>query len=198
MDTKLHPAAVAGIAVLAVFSVFITWKAKTLEEKILSAAGSVPNIGKQAPDFSLSTIDGQTVRLADYRGKKKVVVSFWASWCGPCRLELPVLRKFYEQHHTVDSNFEVVAVSTDDEIAPARAYALKNELNFPILFDAGQKTSAAYQVQGIPTMLVISESGVIMWGQTGFESGFDKELEKLLGLAKDSGKQADKNDQTSH
>jgi peroxiredoxin len=183
MEPKSNPLFVIAIAALAVFSVFITWRAKVLEQSLFSG-GRVASVGRPAPDFTLSTLDGRPVKLADYRGKRKLLVSFWASWCGPCRQELPLLREFYEKHHRPDSNFEVVAVSIDDEMAPARAYAQEAKLSFPVLFDEGQKVSTAYLVEGIPTMVLIDEYGNVVWGKAGFEPDFSKELEVQLGFAK--------------
>src|SRR3974390_1545268 len=70
-------------------------------------------VHKPAPDFQLATLSGELATLAQYRGKK-VVISFWASWCGPCREELPELQEFYEKYHGQGQPFEVLAISIDD------------------------------------------------------------------------------------
>src|SRR5271156_4199148 len=107
-----------ALVLLAVFTVFITWRAKALEMGHQADSESPHLTGKSAPAFSLTALDGRTVSLADFHGKKKLVVSFWASWCSPCRMELPVLEAIYKESHKPSSEFEFVAISTDDEKGP--------------------------------------------------------------------------------
>ncbi len=112
---------ILAITALAVFTLWITWRAKAIEIGATPEGAASRLVGKQAPDFALETLDGQKVSLADYHGKT-LVASFWASWCGPCRLEMPVLTKFYREQHKADSNFEILAISIDtkrDEAAAA-------------------------------------------------------------------------------
>jgi thiol-disulfide isomerase/thioredoxin len=92
-----------GIAALSVLTVFLTWRAYLLETDLQRRSQQPLLADRQAPDFAASTLDGRRVSLADYRGQKKVVVAFWASWCGPCRLEMPALTKFYKENHRADS-----------------------------------------------------------------------------------------------
>ena len=139
-------------------------------------------VDKPAPDFSLATPEGRTVSLADFRGQKKVVVSFWASWCGPCRLEMPGLIKFYEHNHTASSDFEFLAVSIDEDPRDAVAFATAQKLNFPVLLDPVQKMAKSYEVEGIPTLLVIDKDGKITYGHIGYDMAMEFQLARALGI----------------
>jgi len=182
MGRKPSRRELVGIAALAIFTLFITWKAKSLEKRLHEGNDAAAQVNKKAADFSLASLDGQTVSLADYHAKKKVVVSFWASWCGPCRLELPVLADFYKKYHKDDSNFEILAISIDDERAEAEAYASKAKLPFPVLWDPGSKTADSYSVNAIPSMFVIDSNGKIVYGNTGMDQALEVRLAVSLGL----------------
>ncbi|OZS78661.1 hypothetical protein CF394_05075 [Tetzosporium hominis] len=137
-------------------------------------------IGMPAPDFVLETLDGELVRLSDYRGKK-VFLNFWASWCGPCQDEAPEMQKFYETSPD-DSNNEILAVnmttkesSRDDVIA----FSQKHGLTFPILIDPNGEVEKLYQVIAYPTSYIVNAEGIITYAFKGPISD-SKELENLL------------------
>ena len=179
---KLTSPQMLGIAVLALFTVFITWKAKSLEDRMHARSEPSALVNKKATDFSLRSLDAQQVALADFRGKKKVVLSFWASWCGPCRMELPILADFYRKYHKADSNFEILAVSVDEDRADAEAYASKAKLPFPVLLDPHSSVADAYAVEGIPTMYVIDPNGTIVYGKAGMDTAMEVRLALELGI----------------
>ncbi|MGH9688738.1 MAG: TlpA family protein disulfide reductase [Candidatus Acidiferrales bacterium] len=181
MARKLSLAQIAGIFVLAAFTVFITWRAKKLETSLTGQAETAVMVNKQAPTFSLPSLSGNQVSLADYRGKK-VVVSFWASWCGPCRREMPMLRSFYEQYHQADSNFQFLAVSLDDNRTDPAKYAAEENLPFPVLLDLTQQVGQEYGADAIPTLYVINEEGKVVYGQVGFNPTIQFRLMQLLGI----------------
>jgi peroxiredoxin len=138
-------------------------------------------MGKQAPDFQLSNLNGQTVSLSDFKGRK-VVIGFWASWCGPCRVEMPMLVKFYRTTHKEDSKFEILAISTDTDPSAAELAAHHDKMPFPVLMDSSQKTAKAYQVEAIPTLLLVNEQGKVEWSQIGSQSSTDILLAGQLGI----------------
>lgn len=187
MKTRLSPFMIVGIVLLAAFTLFITWRAKRLELKSTEAVESSRLIGKEAPEFSLDTLGGVPISLADYREKKSVVVTFWASWCGPCRLELPELAEFYKKHIDSQGSFEILAISIDDEAVDARDYASKANLPFPLLWDKTGSVARSYQVDSIPAMFVVNGEGKIIFATVGFYPGLDGILESKLGLLSSSG-----------
>ena len=179
---RLSAPAVLGVVVLALLTILLTWRASILETALQRQSEQPELVDKPAPDFSALTLDGRTVSLADFRGQKKVVVSFWASWCGPCRLEMPSLIQFYKTNHRDASDFEILAVSIDEDPKAAADFATAMKLNFPILVDPDQKIANAYQVEGIPTMFVIDKGGKVIYGRAGYDATMTFQLASELGI----------------
>lgn len=153
------------IAALATFTVFITSRAKMLETSLeTSTLAHLP-----APDFWAATPDGRIVSLADFRGKKKVAVTFWASWCAPCRSELPQLNRLYKAYHTASSDFEIVAVSNDLDTAAATKFAAEKQLAFPVLLDPSERVASAYQRKVLPTIFIVDKNGEVRSAIVGYE-----------------------------
>jgi peroxiredoxin len=177
--TRSAALATAG---LALFTVWITWRAKALE-----LAGARPHSGshltlnKPAPGFRLTALDGRTVDLAEYRGRN-VAITFWASWCGPCRMEMPVLRTFYEKARKQNSDFEILAISLDTERDDAAIAAKELKIPFPVLHDAGGKVSDQYGVDAIPTLFVVDKKGDLTYTSTGFNMSMEILLAQQLGI----------------
>jgi peroxiredoxin len=175
-------AAALAIAALAVFTVWITWRAKILEGGSRAGGEAVTLLHKTAPDFGLPALDGHVVSLAAERGKRKMVVSFWASWCGPCRMELPVLRSFYQRTHKPDSDFDIVAISLDEDRDAAERMANELKLPFPVLLDPSQKSATAYGVWSIPMLFIVDKSGRVTYSGSGLTPGFEYRLAGQLGI----------------
>jgi peroxiredoxin len=195
---RLSVTAILAIVVLAASTIVLTWRARLLEMTLEQERETPSLVEKPAPDFSATTLDGRTVSLADFRGRKKVVVSFWASWCGPCRLEMPGLVKFYKDHHTADSDFEILAVSIDEDTKDAADFATAQKLDFPVLLDPRQKMASAYQVEGIPTMFVIDRDGKVTHGHIGFDTMMEYRLKLELGIKDKKALEGAANGDSSH
>lgn len=178
---RLSSMQIVLLAALAVFTLYITWRAKSLEKSIANRDEVSIIVAKPAPTFSLASLDGRTVSLSDYAGKK-VVVSYWASWCGPCKVEMPELRDFYKRYHKADSDFEILAISIDESRSDAEKYAAAEKLPFPVLLDPQSKTADAYSVEGIPTMFVIGKDGKVEYAHTGLQEGMQFILMRQLGI----------------
>jgi peroxiredoxin len=120
-----------------------------------------------APDFTLRQIDGPNLRLGEQRGRV-VMVNFWATWCGPCRLEMPALQARYDG--LKDSGFTVLAVNFDDSLEDANLYTDELGLTFPVLMDPDDTVNDLYRVRGYPTTYFIDRDGMIDQQHVGFLS----------------------------
>jgi cytochrome c biogenesis protein CcmG, thiol:disulfide interchange protein DsbE len=180
---RSRPSAAGAIAIagLAVFTIWITWQAKALELRLHGHNPGAELTGKPAPAFSLPALDGRTVSLADYRGRN-VVLSFWASWCGPCRMEAPLLRTFYQRTHKAHADYELLAISLDETREAAQAAASELKMPFPVLLDSTGKVGQEYRVEGIPTLMVIDKTGTVRYSSVGFDMTMGVMLAQQLGI----------------
>lgn len=138
-------------------------------------------IGKTAPDFTGNDIDGKTISLSDYKGKV-VLLDFWASWCMPCREELPFLKEFYQDHQK--ENFIVLAVNIDDKEENMRQFLEKYYVThvFPVIFDQEKRIPPLYELESMPTSLFIDKNGIIRYVHTGFNDNMKKEFKEELSI----------------
>ncbi|WP_106497530.1 TlpA family protein disulfide reductase [Lentibacillus sp. Marseille-P4043] len=113
--------------------------------------------GEKAPDFELETLSGETVKLSELKGQK-VFLNFWASWCGPCRIEMPEMQKFYEEHQ---GEVEIIAVNTDTNKEKARKFIDEYDYTYPVLLDKKMKVSEQYMVSALPTTYFIGKDGKV-------------------------------------
>jgi peroxiredoxin len=133
-----------------------------LRKAEFAAATPVPAIAAQsvATDFALATADGSTLRLSDLRGKV-VLLNFWATWCPPCKAEMPDLEALYREYGA-ERNFAVVGVNMEESSETVRAFAQANGISFPLALDAdGKVSSQAYGVRTLPTSMLIDREGRI-------------------------------------
>ena len=127
---------------------------------ILPVAGpNVVKLGEPAPNFQLRDMNGQLVTLSDLRGKV-VLLNFWATWCGPCRVEMPAMEELYRAFSRKD--FEILAVSTDAQgVAITRPFQQENHLTFPILHDADYRVGLTYGARSLPMTFMVDRQGVV-------------------------------------
>ena len=123
-----------------------------------TTSGHGPEIGKLAPDFTLNDLDGQEVSLSGLRGKP-VLLNFWATWCGPCRIEMPFLQKVYEKW--TGKELVLLAVNLQEDPAKVREFVESAGYSFPVLLAAGNEVPLSYNVRGIPATFFIDVDGVI-------------------------------------
>ena len=134
-----------------------------------------------APDFTLRALDGQKLRLGEQRGRV-VLVNFWATWCGPCRQEMPHLNKLYEKYRS--SGFVLLGVNVDDDTRQAAGVADKLGVKFPVLPDADKRVSRQYDLSAMPSTVLIDRDGKVRYLHRGYQSGYedtyDKQIRELL------------------
>jgi len=134
----------------------------------------------EAPDFTLLNPDGKNVSLKDFRGKL-VLVNFWASWCGPCRAEMPSMERLYLEHKA--AGFEILAVNVKDKRSDALAMAKQLKLSFPIVLDPAGDVGQLYGAWGMPATYLIDRNGNVlarMWGEADWYSPAARKLIKSL------------------
>ena len=142
--------------------------------------GSALEAGSAAPDFQLPTLDGDELSLSSLRGQV-VLVDFWATWCGPCRQEMPALQRLHEEF--AGRGVEIVAISMDAQTEAVAPYARREGLTFPILLGSVAE-QVRYRVAGLPTLFVVDQGGIIRFQHVGYSPGAEpvlaEEIEALL------------------
>ena len=134
-----------------------------------------------APDFNLKALDGKMLQLSALKGKV-VLLDFWATWCPPCRAEIPHFKELYAQYHA--KGLEVIGVALDDggerDVAP---FAKENQINYPLSTTGAQQLAQQYGgIRGIPTTFLIDKQGKIAKKYVGYQDKavFEKEIQVLL------------------
>jgi peroxiredoxin len=123
------------------------------------STGAAPAAGDRAPDFTLADLDGNEVRLSDLRGRP-VIINFWATWCGPCRIEMPELQEAYEEHQ--DEDLAVLAVNREENPDTVRSFFYEElALTFTPLLDTQATVADLYRVFNLPTTFFVDEGGTI-------------------------------------
>lgn len=142
----------------------LLFQAACTEQKIEPAKKANPlktgiQVGNLAPDFNVRNLKGGKASLSDYRGKI-VLINFWATWCGPCKAEMPSMEALYRSHRRDD--FEILAVSIDlgDE-APVRSFIEDFGFTFPVLLDSQFDVNDLFQIRVVPTSIVVDRKGVV-------------------------------------
>ena len=116
--------------------------------------------GSKVPNFTFPNINGKEVSLADQRGKV-VLVNVWATWCPPCRREMPSMQRLYEKFK--GKNFDILAVSIDSESREAvEPFMRKMNLTFPALLDPGETIRSLYGITGVPESFIIDQQGILV------------------------------------
>ena len=130
-----------------------------------------------APDFTLHAMGGPNLRLKEQRGRV-VMVNFWATWCGPCRQEMPQLNRLYEKYKS--SGFVLLGVNVDDDVAKATEVAGKLGVTFPVLLDTEKTVSKLYDLNTMPSTVIIDREGKVRYVHRGYLAGYEDNYEKQI------------------
>jgi cytochrome c biogenesis protein CcmG/thiol:disulfide interchange protein DsbE len=155
MTDRMNLSKMITVLVLLLASVGIIWAVVNFGNKEVT----VLEMGQPAPDFSLETVEGKTVKLSDYKGKV-VAINFWATWCEDCRKEMPDLQKAYETYK--DQGLVILGVNLKENNVTVKGFADFNGLTFPIVMDKdGKVTVDQYMVKPIPTTYFVDKQGIL-------------------------------------
>ncbi|MDJ0882268.1 MAG: TlpA disulfide reductase family protein [Gammaproteobacteria bacterium] len=134
-------------------------------------------VDKPAPDFTLKSLSGKNLKLSEHAGDV-VMLNFWASWCGPCRKEMPLMNDLYNKYEKL--GFVILGVNVEQELQLAKSFLSDTPVDFPILFDSSNKVSKAYDVIAMPTTVMIDRNGKIRYIHKGYKAGDEKKYKKMV------------------
>ncbi|MDH4051185.1 MAG: TlpA family protein disulfide reductase [Rubrivivax sp.] len=146
-----------------------------LSVALVAPAGS--HAGSAAPDFTLPRMGGSNVRLGEQRGQV-VMINFWASWCGPCKQEMPHLNRLYDKYR--DAGFVLLGVNVDDDPRKASDAASRLGVHFPVLLDDTKSVSKLYDLSAMPTTVVIDRDGRVRSVYRGYRDGYEREYDSQI------------------
>jgi len=138
---------------------------------------AMPSAGSAAPDFTLKSNGGKNLKLSEFRGQV-VMINFWATWCGPCRQEMPLLNRIQEKYRK--AGFMLLGVNIDDRPEAAQAMARNLGVHFPILFDTEKRVSRLYDVNAMPSTLLIDRDGKLRYFHLGYRPGYETRYESQV------------------
>jgi peroxiredoxin len=136
----------------------------------LPAVAAAPN--GPAPPFSLPSTVGSQVSLAQYKGQV-VMINFWASWCGPCRQEMPLLEDIYKKYNKL--GFTMIGVNVEPDSKAADDWLKQTPVSFPVLYDRKSEVSQKYDVSGMPSTVIIDRKGNLRYLHHGYKPGDEGE-----------------------
>lgn len=164
---------------------------KTLTRRLatlaLGAALAVPALAVTpsgpAPAFELASMGGKPVNLAQYKGQV-VMINFWATWCGPCRQEMPLLEQLHKKYKPM--GFTMIGVNVEPDSTLAANWLKTTPVTFPILFDTKSDVSKLYAVSGMPSTVIVDRKGNLRWLHRGYKPGDENEyLNQIRALVRE-------------
>jgi len=140
-------------------------------------------VGQPAPDFVLKNASGDNLRLSEFRGDV-VMINFWATWCGPCRQEMPLLDELYSTYQRV--GFNLLGVNIDDDSGKAMNMITELGVSFPVLFDTRKEVSKLYAVDAMPATIIVDRDGRVRHVHHGYKPGYEQDyLNEIRSLLRE-------------
>jgi peroxiredoxin len=130
-----------------------------------------------APDFALKSQSGENLRLSEFQGEV-VMINFWASWCGPCRQEMPLLDELYTQYQPL--GFTILGVNVEEDSSKAKQLLKESPVNFPILFDNKSEVSKLYKVVAMPSTVLVDRDGNVRYLHQGYKPGYEESYQQQV------------------
>jgi len=150
---------------------------------IVSTASHAAMSKVTAPDFTLKSNIGKNLRLSEYRGQV-VLINFWASWCGPCRQEMPVLDELHQSYEAL--GFSVLGINVDKKSEAADKLLKDIPVSFPILYDNSNAASELFNVDAMPYTILVDRDGKMRYLHRGYKRGYeDKYREQIKALIRE-------------
>jgi len=153
------------------------FKRCALTALVLTGIVHAADAGGPAPAFTLAALTGQTAALSQYKGQV-VMVNFWATWCGPCQQEMPLLDQMYKKYKM--AGFTLIGVSVDKDAAPVKDLMARKPVSFPVLLDPANQVSKAYHVDEMPSSVIIDRKGEIRYIHRGYKPGDENEYQDRI------------------
>ncbi|MCU7853502.1 MAG: TlpA family protein disulfide reductase [Candidatus Thiodiazotropha sp. (ex Monitilora ramsayi)] len=135
------------------------------------------NTSGPAPDFTLKSRSGENIKLSELRGQV-VMINFWASWCGPCRQEMPILDQLYQRYEPM--GFTLLGVNVEEDSAAAEKVLREIPVSFPVLYDSKNQVSENYQVRAMPSTFLIDRDGKVRYLHKGYKPGYEDEYQQQV------------------
>jgi peroxiredoxin len=133
--------------------------------------------GGPAPEFTLTDDNGAAVSMSELRGQV-VMINFWASWCGPCREEMPLLQQIHERYEAL--GFTLLGINVEEDSAVAQAWLHERPVSFPILYDPKNRVSKLYDVVAMPSTVLVDRQGNVRYLHHGYQPGYENEYQDQI------------------
>ncbi len=144
---------------------------------LLSMPAWTASVSNPAPNFTLKSLQGKNLKLSEMAGNV-VLINFWASWCGPCLQEMPLLNKIHNKYEPL--GFTVLGINVEQSSDNARAFLSDRGVDFPVLLDSENRVSQLYDVVAMPTTVVVDRDGNMRFLHKGYKPGDEAQYRKMV------------------
>lgn len=145
---------------------------------LLAWLPAVAEVGQgAAPDFTLKSNKGDNYRLSELRGEV-VMINFWASWCGPCRQEMPLLEELYVRYKPL--GFTILGINIEEDSSKAQSLLKDIPVSFPVLFDTQNEVSRLYDVAAMPSTILVDRDGNMRYLHRGYKPGYEQTYQEQI------------------